>query len=86
MVDTLVGVPLAEEEKDGMDELIESAREPRKDSIRESNRESIKDKPFSPFDDSADLVPDELSSGPELQDLLSSPDFGVELSVRYFVT
>ncbi len=63
MVDTLLGAPLAIEEKDnGFGELIETG----------------KDKTFAPFDDGADLVPDEISAGPELDELLSSPDFAVD--------
>ena len=63
MVDTLLGAPLAIEEKDnGFGELIETG----------------KDKSFAPFDDGADLVPDEISAGPELDELLSSPDFAVD--------
>ncbi len=63
MVDTLLGAPLAIEEKDnGFGELIETG----------------KDKTFAAFDDGADLVPDEISAGPELDELLSSPDFAVD--------
>ena len=63
MVDTLLGAPLAIEEKDnGFGELIETG----------------KDKSFAAFDDGADLVPDEISAGPELDELLSSPDFAVD--------
>ena len=74
MVDTLIGAPLAAEEKDGIGDLMELGRE----SSSGSGLESSKDKSFAPFEDAADLTPDEMSSGPELEELLSSPDFGVE--------
>ncbi len=63
MVDTLVGDLLATEEKDsGFGDLMESG----------------KDKGFGAFEDAADLVPDEIAGGPELEELFSSPDFAVE--------
>ncbi len=63
MVDTLVGDLLATEEKDsGFGDLMESG----------------KDKGFGVFEDAADLVPDEIAGGPELEELFSSPDFAVE--------
>ena len=64
MLSTLVRDSLAQEEQhDGLDNLLETG----------------KDKGYTPFDDASDLVPDEIASTPELDELFAGQDFGSEL-------
>ena len=69
MLSTAIENPLAQEEQHGdLDSLLDEGR------IKAS-----KEKAFSPFDDSSDLVPDEIASTPELEELFAGQDFGSEL-------
>ena len=64
MLSTAVRSPLAQEEQHGgLENLMGGG----------------KDKAFTPFDDASDLVPDEIASVPELEELFAGQDFGSEL-------
>ena len=69
MLSTVVENPLAQEDHNGgFDGLLDGGP-----------IGSNKEKGFTPFDEASDLVPDEIASTPELEELFAGQDFGSEL-------